>query len=142
MSERDFKVGSYEFKLSKIDAFKQFHIVRRLSPILGDLAPHMNAISKLSQKNGKSEAEKFDELAGLLKPILDGIAKLSDADANLVLFGLLSGVEIKQSTGHWAYVVRDSVLMFNDLDLPTLLAAAGKSLAYNLSGFFAVLPQK
>jgi hypothetical protein len=63
------------------------------------------------------ESEKLEAIAQLGKPIMDGFSKLSDADANLVLLGLCSAVEIHQpQTNSWARVAREDVLMFNELD--------------------------
>ncbi len=140
MNERDFQIGARNFKLNKIDAFKQFHIVRRLGPILGDIIPVAQQMSK-SKKENLSEDETFESLAKLAGPIMSGLAKLSDEDSNLVLLGLCSAVEMQQAQGNWARVATQAGLMFQDLELPVLLQIAGKSFMYNLSGFFAVAPQ-
>lgn len=135
MSERDFEIGSRNFKLNKIDAFKQFKIIRRLAPILGDLIPVAQKMSKLSE-----DQMKEDQFA-LFSPIMSGVAKLSDEDSNIVLLGLCSSVEIQQMPlGNWARVSTDSSLMIQDLELPVLLQIAGRAFLYNLSGFFATLP--
>lgn len=133
MNERTFEVGGRRFQLNKIDAFKQFHIVRRLAPILGDLLPVAQKLSKLKDN---TEAQ-FESLA----PIMDGIAKLSDADANTVLLGLCSAVEVQQASGNWARIVVGDILAIQDLDLSTLLQIAGRALQFNLAGFFASTPQ-
>lgn len=140
MSDRDFKIGSSEFQLSKMDAFKQFHIVRRIAPILGDLLP---VISKAKQLNSGelSEEQKLESLGAVMTPIMTGLSKLSDEDANKVLFGLLSSVSLKQSAGNFARLATDTQLMFADLELPVLMQAAGRAFAYNLSGFFGALPR-
>jgi len=140
MNERDFQVGDREFKLSKIDPFKQFHIVRRLGPILGDIIPVAQKIKgKLSGDSTGSEEDKFQAIAELAKPVMDGISKLSDEDANRVLLGLLNSVEMKQQPkGNWARIARDENIMIQDLELPVLLQVAGRAFAYNLSSFFSI----
>ncbi len=142
MSERDFEIGGRKFKLCKIDAFKQFHIVRRLGPLLGELAPALGTFAKSKgQASFLSESEKLDEFAKLLTPLMTGLSKLTDEDANKVLFGLLSSVEIQQMpVGNWARLATDQAIMFSDLELPVLLQAAGRAFAYNLSGFFPAPP--
>lgn len=140
MSERDFQAGGKEFKLSKIDAFKQFHIVRRLGPILGDIIPVAQKLKGMKTE-GQSEDEKFEMIAEIAKPVMQGLSKLSDEDANRVLLGLLSSVEVKQQTGNWARIARDENLMIQDLELPIMLQVAGRAFAYNLAGFFAIAPQ-
>lgn len=144
MSERDFEIGTRKFKLHKIDAFKQFHIVRRIAPILADLLPAMKDIQRINKEADQmSETEKLDEFAKIAAPLMTGLSKLSDEDSNRVLFGLLSAVEVQQgANGGWAKVATDSMLMMQDLELPVLLQIAGRAFMFNLSGFFAVLPRQ
>lgn len=146
MSDRDFEIGGRAFKVSKIDAFKQFHIARRIGPILADLMPAMK-----SAKNGKftseaelaklSEEQKMDLVTPFVQPIMTGLSKLSEADADAVLKGLLTAVEVQQQpTKNWARVVVGDQLMIQDLDLPTMMQLAGRAFMYNLAGFFAAAP--
>lgn len=137
--ENKFSIGGKEFSLSKLDAFKQFHIVRRVGPILTQLLPHLNALSKL--KEDPSDPDKLAQLAALATPILDGLSKLSDADADYVLHNLLASVQVKQAHGNWATIYANGGMMINDLELPVLMQCAGRAFAYNLAGFFAALPQ-
>lgn len=142
MTDRSFEIGARNFKLSKIDAFKQFHIVRRIAPILADLLPAMKDIQRVSKGTDLSESQKLDQFAEIAAPLMKGLSNLSDSDADRVLFGLLSSVEIQQQTGNWARVANDSMLMMQDLELPILLQLAGRAFAFNLSGFFTALPQR
>jgi hypothetical protein len=136
------KLLGREFKLGKIDPFKQFHIVRRLGPILGDLIPVAQKLQGTLKESGQNEEQKLQAVAELAKPVMNGLSKLSDADANTVLLGLLSSVEVKQMpAGNWAKVARDEMLMIQDIDLSTMLQAAGRAFAFNLSSFFAIAPQ-
>lgn len=136
MADNEFTIMNRNFKVSKIDAFKQFHIVRRLAPILGDLAPIAMKFSKMDQSELKQD--QFEALS----PVLNGLAKLSDKDADLILYGLLSAVEIQQAEfGNWAKISDGKTLFFTDLELPILVQAAGRAFMYNLSGFFAALPK-
>lgn len=143
--DRDFEIGGKQFKLGKIDAFKQFHIVRRVGPILSDLIPAMKDAGKFSTPEAvaqMTDADKADMFGRLAAPVMTGLAKLSDADADIVLKGLLAAVEVKQSTGNWARVAQGDMVMIQDLELPVMLNIAGRAFMYNLSGFFAALPQK
>lgn len=144
MSDRDFTIGSREFKFNKIDAFKQFHIVRRIGPILSDLLPAMKGMSPVSTKKADklSSDDQLDLLAKFAAPFMNGISKLSDADADLVLFGLLSSVEVKQVSGNWVKVSTPTMLMVQDMELPVLLQIAGRAFMFNLSNFFTALPQQ
>lgn len=140
--EREFSIGAKDFKLCKIDAFKQFHIVRRIAPILSELLPSLAGAQKIANQKDLSESDKFEEFAKIAAPFMAGLSKLSDEDSNRVLFGLLASVEVKQESGNWAKVSTDSMLMMQDLELPVLLQIAGKAFMFNLAGFFAALPAK
>lgn len=142
MSDRDFEIGGRKFKLSKIDAFKQFHIVRRIGPLLSDLLPAMKDAGKLKNMDALSEEEKLDQVAKFAAPLMAGFSKLGDADADLVLYGLLNAVEVQQPAGNWAKVASGSMLMIQDFELPILLQLAGRAFVFNLSGFFTALPHK
>lgn len=144
--DRDFEIGGRKFKLSKIDAFKQFHIVRRVGPILSDLIPAAQGAGKFSsvgEVEKLTEEQKGELFAKLAQPVMNGLAKLSDADADTVLKGLLSAVEMQHAqTGSWIKVVQNDMVMVQDLELATLVQMAGRAFMFNLAGFFAALPQK
>ncbi len=142
MTDRDFSLGGRNFKLRKIDAFKQFHIVRRISPLLAELLPSMQGIQKVKGFEGFSEDEKLEQIAKFAAPLMTGLSKLSDADAEFVLYGLLAAAEVQQQAGNWAQVSTGSMLMIQDLELPMLLQIAGRAFMFNLSGFFSALPRQ
>lgn len=138
----EFEAGGRKFKISKIDAYRQFHIVRRVGPLLSELFPALASVQKVNVE-GLSDEEKFQELSKVLSPIMVGFSKLSDADADYVLNQLLSSVEVHQPTfNSWARVANKDVIMMQDIELPILLQAAGRALMFNLSGFFDTLRRK
>lgn len=142
MSDREFEIAGKKFKLNKIDALKQFHIVRRITPILSELLPALTSLAKGNKSpESLSQAKQMEYFSKIAAPIMNGLSKLTDEDADRVLFGLLSSVEIQQSAGNWARLATDSSLMFQDLELPVLIQGAGRAFAYNMAGFFAALPQ-
>lgn len=139
--ENQFEVGGRKFQLNKINAFKQFHLVRRIAPILSEMLPAFGEAQKITSVSSQlSEKEQYDQLAKIAGPLLVGFSKLSDSDSDKVLYVLLSSVQVQQSVG-WAWVATDTTLMIQDLELPEMLQVAGRAFMYNLSGFFRVLPQ-
>lgn len=130
-----FSVNGMEFQAQRLDAMKQFHIARRVAPILSEFLP---VIQKMNQSKldgeGMTEEEKFDRMLPILKPLIDGIMKLSDADSEFVIHALLTGVEIKQSGGNWARLSVGGLISV-PLDLPTMLQVAGQAFMWNLGGF-------
>lgn len=140
MIEREFQINGVNFKLNKVDAFKQFHIVRRMGPLLGELLPAMKTAAVVSGKKEMSEDEKFDSFAEIASPLFAGLAKLSDKDSEFILTGLLEAVEMQQDNGGWARLATNAGLMFNNIELPLMLQVAGRALMFNIGNFFAILP--
>ena len=138
-----FEFNGKSFKITKINAIEQFHIARRMTPILADIVSAVDTkTAKKVMEQQLSAEEQFDIFAKIASPVMTGLSKLSNEDSEFVLYGLLSSVEVKQSTGNWAYVSTKSMLMMQDLDLSVLLNIAGRAFMFNLSGFFSALPQK
>lgn len=139
----EFDLGGRKFKLNKINAMVQFHIVRRIGPLITELISVMGQISKKNVE-GMTEEEKVMEFGKLATPIMMGLSKLSDQDSEYVLYRLLAAVEVHQPQFNvWSHVARaESGIMFQDIELPVIMQVAARSLMFNLKGFFSLLPQK
>ena len=121
----EFELEGRTYRANKIDARTQFHIVRRLAPVLGEIAPAL-------QGKGGLDA---------LPPLANAVAKLTDSDADYVIFGLLRAVVRKQDQGlGWGPVATGEQLMYDDITMPLMLKLAWQSFSFNMSGFFAALP--
>lgn len=118
----EFEIGGNTYRSGKMDTFKQFHVSRRLVPILGNVA---GAVS--------GEA-KFEDL---VQPLMHGIACMTDADCDFILEACLKVVQRQQGNA-WSqiYAGANQALMFDDIDMSVMLQIAGKVIQDNLSGFF------
>lgn len=138
--DNDFEVNGRKFKLNKIDVMKQFHVARKISPLLGSALPAMKEMAALSKNGGfdkLGEGDKLEKISKVMIPFIEGIGKLSDEDSEMVLTSLLSSTEVYQDEHKvWAPVAKGKIILMQDLELPTLLQVAGRSFMYNLSGFF------
>lgn len=140
--DADVLIGDKKFKLNKINALIQFHIIRRIGPLLSEL---MGVMAQIAKKNvdGMSEDDKLSEFAKIANPIMAGLSKLSDTDSEYVLFRLLASVEMHQPQFNmWAKVAADTGILMQDLEIAVLMQLATKALMFNLKGFFSLLPQQ
>ena len=126
----EFEHKGVVYKAGKLNAMRQFHVVRRLAPLLATLTG-----------SGIKPGQAEDTLVALLEPLAELLGSMSDADAEYVLMACLSTAERKQAAGGWAKVVAGDQLMFEDIDMAAMLHIAWQVLQHNLSGFFAGLPQ-
>jgi hypothetical protein len=137
------EIGGLKFKLGKLNAYQQFHVVRRVGPLLSDLFPALSKVKDLKDLDKMSDEEKFKAFSDLLSPVAQGFSKLSDVDADYCLNTLLSSVEVNQAQfGTWARVATKDQIMIQDIELPVLLQVAGRALMFNLKGFFDTLHLK
>lgn len=139
----EFELNGVFYLVRKIDARAQFHIVRRLAPVMGELAGALRGKSVVIPKDSPEYKDAMAKAAmEVVPPIAEAIGKLSDSDADYVIFGLLKAVQRKQPNGlGYGPVCTDTMqLMYDDIDMPTMLKLAWKSLSFNMSGFFAALP--
>lgn len=121
----EFEAGALTIRPKRMDARKQFHVARRLGALLA--------------KAGEIEAAKDDPMkaAALLG---DAVAALPDDQLDYILDAALDAAEVKDAGGTgWAPLrVRGQVMY--PLDLPAMLAVAGRVLWANLRGFTSALP--
>jgi hypothetical protein len=117
----DFEINGQQYRSGKLNARQQFHIARRLAPVLGGLA---------TASQGKT-----DTFATFLQPIADAIAGMSDADCDYVLDNCLAVVQRQQGSS-WANIFVNKAQMFDDIDMGVMLQIASKVITENLGGFF------
>ncbi len=116
------EVGGHTYRIGRMPAREQFHVVRRLGPaIMGFLA---SAVAK-------------GGIAGAIGPIIDHLSKMSDEDSDYVLDHCMGVVSRAQPNGEWAKVrAPNGALMFQDIELPQLINLTRAVLTENLRGFF------
>jgi hypothetical protein len=122
----DYNLNGIEYKIIKLDARSQFHIIRRLAPVLAGLAP--------------SSSEETTEM-DTLQSLMSAISGLSDDDSDYCVFGLLKAVSRKESNGlGYSPIVKNNSLMYQDIDMKGMLTLAWQVFSFNMSDFLAELP--
>ena len=116
------EINGQSYRIGRLDAKKQFHVARRLAPLLAGLGGAL-----------KGEAKGFAEM---VSPIAEALAKMSDEDSDYVIDTCLA-VVARQQGSDWAGVMaRNGGLMFQDIDLPAMLRLAVAVIQHNLGSFF------
>lgn len=117
------KVGDHFYRIGTMDARKQFHVARRLAPVLAGL----------SESAGKSGGG----LAKQIMPIAEALSKMSDEDVDYVLDTCLAVCQRAQGGGQFASVcASNGGLMFQDIDMPQMIQLTVAVIQGNMSGFF------
>lgn len=124
------EIAGHQYTVGKLDARRQFHVVRRLAPILAGLG---EATVKALQ-NGKKPS--FEVIA---QPIADKLAKMSNEDVDYVLTSCLS-VCSRLVNGEPALVQapKTDLLMFPDITMEVMLKLMIAVIEENMGDFFTL----
>lgn len=120
-------IAKMNYRIGKLDALQQFHVARRLAPILATMGITLH---QLSSGAGMS----LEDFMPALGPVSEIMSQMSDADTNYIIFSCLAVTQREQS-GKWAPVVNGQSLMFQDLDLPAMMRLVVEVLKENLGDF-------
>jgi hypothetical protein len=114
------EIGGQKYRIGRIDARKQFHVARRLAPLLAGMS-------------GLTKGGGFDALVG---PLTAAISGMSDEDVDYVLDACLGVCQRIQPNGQGAPVIaRSGGMMFEDIDMGQMVQLAVKVIQENLGGF-------
>ena len=120
----DITIAGNNYKTTKLDAFKQFHVSRRLAPALWALA-------------GAASSDKGGDDSALmaLEPVARAVSQMSDEDSEYVLKACLS-VCNREQNGGWAKVMNgNGQMMFQDIDMPAMMQLTFAVIQDNLGNF-------
>ncbi len=140
----EFQIGGSLYRTKgKIDARQQFHIARRLAPLVGQIV----SLGPLLQTALSGPAIDPSAVEALIVPFSTALAKIPDEDCDYVLDRCLSVVQAQRTQPNGAVVWADvwsgrvGRMMFEDITLPQMMQIAAEVLQENLAGFFAIAPQ-
>ncbi|ARG37155.1 MULTISPECIES: phage tail assembly chaperone [Acinetobacter] len=142
-------IGEHAYTIGRLNALDQFHVSRKIAPIIPTLMPIITEVAKgdfakviesIEAVDGKDdEAVDGKDLTGLqplaeaLEPFMEAFAKMPEDDVNYIIHKCLSVV--KRGS---AIVCRGQSIMFDDLDmaqiLPLVIAVIRVSMANFIQG--------
>ncbi len=138
------QIGNHNYEIGRLDAFDQFHVSRKIAPIVPTIVPLMTEILKsnimdLLDKFGDdpdnpdlSALEDFDlnSFGAAIQPFIDAFAEMPEEDANYVMKKCLSVV-----TRDGARLVVKDALMFDNLGIEHILPLTIAVIRINLGNF-------
>lgn len=127
-------IAGNTYRIGKLDALRQFHVVRRLAPIFAALGLTVEKLRETVPKPD-SDAGAGGVLMELAGPVVDILAKMSDEDTEYILRTCLSVVR-RQEGERWAPVQTGVTLQYQDITMETMVRLAVEVIKENLSGFF------
>lgn len=127
----EFEIDGKQYRAAKLDAIRQFHVSRKISPLIPLLVP---VFVKIAKDGGFGK--DLSGSAELLVPFADALAGMSDDAAEYILSTCLSVVQRKQGDA-WAPVWSQSgkCCMFDDMDMGAMIPLVVRVIQESLGGF-------
>lgn len=131
----EFEIDGRQFRFDKLPAIQQFHVSRKISPLIPPLLPVFAQFKKEQAALGVAEAGvtedgapvaesslAFDKIGPLLQPFADGLAQMSDESSEYVFNACLGVVRYKHGD-NWIplWSTTGKVIMVAELNDPSLL---------------------
>lgn len=129
----EFDIQGRQYRADKLNAFQQFHVSRKIAPLVPALIPVFLSVTKM--KGGLTA--NLPAIADALQPFADGLAQLPDEAAEYVISTCLSVVRRCQGD-NWAPVWSASAkaMMFDDInDMGSILPIVVRVIQDNLGPF-------
>jgi hypothetical protein len=139
MQEHEF--NGVHYRSGKLDAFKQFHVFRKLAPLLGGLfetiARTNEALQKARDSNGSLADAEVDAFSAV-GPVARALADMPADDLNFVLNTCLAVCQRRNPQGSWVQIMPDAggQMLFDDIDLTVMIKLTLGVVQDNLSNFF------
>ena len=136
-------INGVNYRANKLGVFDQLKVSRKLLPILAGLMSDFSSIKALLPANAQLDSGSLDKLEPvfntLLPRIADEVSKLSEEDTNAIIHPCLA-VVVRQNGKTWAPVFRSGELMFDDIDLFSMLQLVARVVADSLGNFLPEPP--
>ncbi|ENA0235485.1 hypothetical protein ABFG72_003498 [Acinetobacter baumannii] len=144
------QIGNYDYEIGRLNAIDQFHVSRKIAPIIPTIMPILTELAKgeLQKIIEKLESAEENDVSGLaeanleslgsaLQPLMDTFAKMPEDDVDYVIKKCLTVV----SRNGAKVVVRDAI-MFDDLGMEHILPLTIAVIRTNLGNFIQGLLTK
>ncbi len=128
------EVNGESYRFGRLDAMKQFHVTRRLLPILAEMGMSAGTIAQM-----RGEASEMG-IVGLMGPVMEMISKMPDEDVEYIVRTCLAVVKRQQGEAWAAVQAANGSLMFADIDMTVMIRLTIEVLKENLDGFFGSPP--
>jgi hypothetical protein len=125
---QELEIEGRKYRTGKLDAFKQYHLMRKLLPLLSGLG------ETFSERDPTVQRDFWKALA----PIAQAISDMSVEDSEWLLKTCLSVVTTHNGRAWIPITTAQGSLMFEDIEMSTMVQLAFAAIQDNLGSFFPV----
>lgn len=129
----DIQVNGQTYRIGKLDAMVQFHVARRVGPILAAMGI---SAKTLAQSGVKADSGGFLDVVAAVAPV---IAAMSDEDVEYVIHACMR-VTSRAQGERYQRVMTGKHFQFQDIDMRAMIELTVATLKENLGNFFTGAP--
>lgn len=136
----EFDLHGKQYRAEKLNAFQQFHVSRKIAPLIPALLPIFLEIAR-NGSEAMLDEKHLDKFAPMLQNFADGLATLPDSAAEYVMSTCLAVVR-RRHADNWVPIWSSSAnaVMFDDInDMGTLLPIVVRVIQGSLGPFISGL---
>lgn len=130
----EFEIKGVQYRTAKLSVFDQLKVSRKLLPVMAGVLADFQGIKAAAEGGNVHKA-----METALPKIADSLAGMTEEDTNAIIFPCLSVVS-RQNGKSWSPVMSQGELMFDDIDLMSMLQMVGRVVGYSLGNFLHALP--
>jgi hypothetical protein len=123
-------INDVRYQIGRMPVKDQFHVARKIAPVVAGLGRGY-AMAAISATNSSNDSGGDESLFEALTPVADIVSQMQDAEWDYVLNKCLSVVAKWNGQG-WARVMSNGNMMFDDMDLPTMVQLVMEVVQSNL----------
>ncbi|WP_287497789.1 phage tail assembly chaperone [Pandoraea sp. CB10b_02] len=128
----DLEIKGNTYRIGKLSAMAQFHVSRKVAPLL----PPLVALWEQALKAEKPLQDSLTEIAEFSVPFLDGLSKLPDEQLEYVIAECMAVVTRREGSASfpvWSAAARAP--MYEDIDMAVMLQLTARVIADSLGPF-------
>ena len=122
-------LGSNTYQIGTLSAMKQFHIMRRLAPMLATVGAGFASLK---------EAKGTEDFLPFLGPLSEVLAEMSDEQAEYIIKTCMEVVSRKQGDAYQRMITQGQ-FVFQDLSMTEMIRLTVEVVKANMQGFFSEL---
>ncbi|CCM44466.1 phage tail assembly chaperone [Cronobacter sakazakii] len=130
----EFEIKGVQYRTAKLSVFDQLKVSRKLLPVLAGMMADFQSIKAATQGG-----DVYKAMETALPKIADSLADMTEEDTNAIIFPCLSVVSRKNGNA-WVPVMNQGELMFDDIDLLSMLQMVGRVVGDSLGNFLPAAP--
>ena len=135
-AETDLALGAQAYRVGRLSAKQQLHVFRRLGPILAAVGKPVGDMVKGYGSLKAAEDSGAGNLSELLAPVMNELSRMPDADVDYIIDTCLA-VCSRLEGERYAPMMRQGVLVFQDIDMVIMVRLAIEVIKDNIGNFFS-----